>query len=138
MQRELEITETPPENGHYWIETKNEQLEDNKIKEFLHEFSFKVIAKDASHVQLQNRVTGLETRVLETENYSSNDCLIIETMLEVDGNLPLATTVCAISYIILNSNDETNFKACLYLSAPKAEKTITICVFSRKTGNLSI
>ena len=59
----------------------------------MNKFFSKLIAKDEIILQLQNRVTELETRVLETEKFSSTDCQIIENMPEVDGNLPLATKV---------------------------------------------
>ena len=97
-----------------------EHLEDNGVKDILHKFLSKLITKDEIILQLQNRVTEVESRVLETEKYSSKDCLIIENMPEVDGNLPLATKVCAFFDLYLNwKSDETNFKACHYLSSPK-------------------
>ena len=39
-----------------------EQLEDNGVKEIFHEFLSKLIARDESIVQLQNRVNELETQ----------------------------------------------------------------------------
>ena len=86
----------------------------------MYKFVSKLIAKDEFILQLQNRVTELETRVLETEKYSSKDCQIIENMPEVDGNLPLATKVCAFFDLYMNwKTDETNLKACHFLSSLK-------------------
>ena len=101
-----------------------EQLEDNGIKGIFNKILSKLIDKDEIILQLQNRVTELESRVLETEKYSSKDCLIIENMPEVDGNLPLATKVCAFFDLYLSwKTDESSFKACHYLSSPKFGRT---------------
>ena len=116
----FEKFESPSKYGPYCIETKIEHLEDNGVKDILHKFLSKLITKDEIILQLQNRVTELESRVLEREKYSSKDCLFIENMPKVDGNLPLATKVCAFFDLYLNwKSDETNFKACHYLSSPK-------------------
>ena len=86
----------------------------------LHKFLSKLIAKDEIILQLQNPFTELESRVLETKKFSSKDCLIIENMPDVDGNLPIATKVCAFFDLYLNSKTyETLFEACHYLSSPR-------------------
>ena len=44
----------------------------------------------------------------------------MENMPKVDGNLPLATKVCAFFDLYSNwKTDETNFKVCQYLSSPR-------------------
>ena len=112
------------------MSSQTEQLDENGVKASLHKLLSKSIAEDEIVFQYENRVTELDSRVLVTVTYSSKDCLTIENMPEVDGNLPLATKVCAFCDLYLNwKTNETNFKACHHLRSPKrGRKPLAIIV----------
>ena len=90
-----------------------ETFEDPKLRRVLLELYGKLLKKDNVIINLQNRLSELENRVLDNEKYTSKDCLIFENMPRTTDGRPLPQQVCEFLKVFLNYNTQpANFKAC--------------------------
>ena len=70
-----------------------ETFEDPKLRRVLLELYEKLLKKDNVIINLQNRLSELENRVLDNEKYTSKDCLIFENMPRTTDGRPLPQQV---------------------------------------------
>ena len=116
-----------------------ETFEDPKLRRVLLELYGNLMKKDNVIISLQNRLSELEKRVVDNENYTSKDCLIFENMPRTTDGRPLPLHVCCeFLKVFLNYNTQpANFKACHLLGKgngryPPAVILVNSCTSRKK------
>ena len=113
-----------------------------KIKQIVSFFLNKIVTKDNQINELQQKAAKSESRVTESENNSSKDCLIFKNMPISDVTAPIPQ-VCDFLKELLNfSNLSSRFKAChvLGVSSNSAYPPVIIVkflYFTKKWGYLA-